>query len=80
MHCDACGKRLREHQHELLLRDLFTGQVLGHYHAGAAWDECMAQAGKYISRGAALQATFIHPDRCGDEQEHCDAGLSELVA
>ena len=79
-HCDACGKRMRPAHHELHLRDPRTGQRLGVYHAGITWGDCQAQATKYLVAGAVVQATVVHPDRCGANQEHCDAGLSEAVA
>lgn len=76
--CDSCGKRLRDNHHELIVSDHPSGQLIGRYHA--VWGECVAQATKYFVAGAVVQATFVHPDRCGDEQEHCDAGLAEVVA
>ena len=75
--CDACGRRVRPKHHELLLSDALTGQVIGHYHARP---DCQGAATKYLRSGAVIMATFVHPDRCGPEQEHCDAGLSEKVA
>ena len=75
--CDACNKRIRRNHHELLLSDFQTGQVVGHYHARP---ECQAAAVKYIVGGVVLNATFVHPDRCGDDQEHCDGGLTEWAA
>jgi hypothetical protein len=74
--CDACNRRLRPNQHELHLSDPLTGQLIGRYHAGAGWGECMAAAGKYAQRGTVLLGTFVHPDRCGGNQEHCDGGLA----
>jgi hypothetical protein len=55
--CDACGKRLRKNHHELLLRDLLTGQVIGHYHAGLAWSSCRAQAAKYTKPSSTRSVT-----------------------
>ncbi len=78
--CDSCGRRFRQNQHELHLSDFLTGQLLGRYHAGIGWGRCMEAGAKYVQPGAVTLASFIHPDRCGDDQEHCDAGLSELVA
>jgi hypothetical protein len=77
--CDACGKRMRENHHELHLSAPLTGQVLGRYHAGMAFGGCMVTASKYFSVGNAVKATFAHPDRCGDDQEHCDAGFADLA-
>ena len=78
--CDACGKRLREYHHELVLTDFVTDQVIGRYHAGAVYTECMQSATRYFVPGVALQATVVHPDRCGDDQENCDAGVADLGA
>jgi len=76
--CDCCKRRIRRNQHELVLSDLTTGQVIGHYHAH---QDCMVGASKYFyGKGAALRASFIHPDKCGENQQHCDAGLSEGAA
>ena len=33
-----------------------------------------------LTGGTVLVATFVHPDGCGEDQERCDAGLSEAVA
>jgi hypothetical protein len=74
---DACSRRIRRNQHELRLSDLATGQVVGHYHARL---DCQGAAAKYLVEGAVLRATFVHPDRCGDNQDHCDGGLSEWAA
>jgi len=75
--CDACNRRIRRNHHELLLSDFQTGQVVGHYHARPG---CQGAAAKYITDGAVLQVSFVHPDRCGDEQEYCDGGLPEWAA
>jgi hypothetical protein len=72
--CDACGRRIRTNTHELRLSDLVTGQFLGRYHAA-----CQAAAAKYVEPGAVLKFTIAHPRRCGPNQEHCDAALSEVV-
>jgi hypothetical protein len=74
--CDACGKRLRPGHHELHLSDLATGQVIGRYHAGVAFEGCTSRASKYMVGCATLRATIVHPDRCGAEQEACDVGRS----
>lgn len=74
--CDACNRRLRPSHHELHLSDALTGQLIGRYHAGVGWDGCMTAAGKYVRSGVVLVATFVHPDRCGPDQEHCDGGLA----
>lgn len=68
---------MRDNHHELVLSDPLTGQVLGHYHTGPAWPKCAPRAASYLGEGAVLQASFVHPDRCGEQQEHCEAGLSE---
>ena len=78
--CDACGKRVRAGHHEAVVRDALTGQLLGVYHAGLSWGSCQARAAKYTRPGVVLRVSFVHPDRCGPEQEHCDAGLAEAVA
>jgi len=75
--CDACNKRIRRNHHELRLTDPMTGQKVGHYHARP---ECQEAALKYLTSGAMLMATFVHPDRCGPDQERCDAELSEALA
>jgi hypothetical protein len=77
--CDACGKRMRPVHHELHLTDPMTGQVIGRYHAGIAWGDCQFHATKYLVVGAVVQAAVVHPDRCGAEMEHCDAGF-QVVA
>jgi len=76
LRCDACGKRVRRNQHELRLSDLITGQIIGCYHARP---ECMGAAKKYLEGGVALTATFAHPDRCGPNQENCDAGIGDAA-
>jgi hypothetical protein len=75
--CDSCNRRIRRNQHEFILRDFATGQVVGRYHARP---DCQAAAGKYIVPGVVLRGTFYHPERCGDDLEFCDAGLSEWAA
>jgi hypothetical protein len=75
--CDACDRRIRKNHHELRLTDPMTGQVVGHYHTRP---DCHQEAAKYLTGGTVLLATFVHPDRCGPDQEHCDGGWSELVA
>jgi predicted RNA-binding Zn-ribbon protein involved in translation (DUF1610 family) len=72
--CDACGRRLRPNHHELHLSDPQTGQLVGRYHA----PRCQAAAAKYFvaKLGVVLVATYVHPDRCGENQEHCDGGLA----
>jgi hypothetical protein len=74
--CDACNKRIRRNQHELVLSDFLTGQIVGHYHAPG----CQAAATKYLVGATVLRATYIHPDRCGLDQDLCDGGLREEVA
>jgi len=70
-HCDKCSCRVRPNHHALLLSDLLTGQRIGYYHA----PQCLEAAVKYITNGAAIRASFMHPDSCGPQQEHCNAGL-----
>jgi hypothetical protein len=74
--CDACNRRLRDNHHELQLSDPSTGQVIGRYHAPG----CQDAAARYFVPGVVLVATYVHPARCGPEQEYCDGGLSEEVA
>ena len=70
--CDACGKRLRPGHHEAVLTDFETGQQIGHYHAPG----CQGAALKYLMNGGGVfRMTYLHPDRCGPEQERCDGGL-----
>ena len=72
--CDACGRSLRPHHHEALLTDFATGQQIGRYHAPA----CQGAALKYLTRGGGMFGlTYLHPDRCGPDQELCDGGLGE---
>jgi hypothetical protein len=73
--CDACNRRLRRNQHELHLSDPRTGQVIGRYHTGEPHADCMAAAEKYLTSGAILMATVVHPDSC---QECCDVGLADM--
>jgi hypothetical protein len=74
--CDACNCRIRSNQHELHLSDPLTRQLIGRYHAGEGLGECMAAAGKYAQRGTVLMGTFVHPHRCGENQEHCNGGVA----
>lgn len=75
--CDACELPLRKSHHELVLRDFETRQVLGRYHVRP---ECRDAASRYFRPGVAVGATFLHPSRCGHEQENCDGGIFEVVA
>lgn len=75
--CDACNKRIRPAQHELLLRDLLSGQEIGRYHTRP---ECQSAVAKYLISEATLRATIFHPKRCGDDLESCDGGLMEGAA
>lgn len=76
--CDSCNRTIRKNQHELLLSDALTGQRVGHYHAVP---RCQESAVRYMmSPGAVLRASFVHPHRCGPDQEYCDGGLSEGAA
>ena len=75
--CDHCDKRIRKSHHAIRLSDLTTGQVIGRYHARPP---CQSAATKYIERGVALRFSVVHPARCGDGFEECDAALSEVVA
>jgi hypothetical protein len=75
--CDNCGRRIRRNHHGLVLTDPLTGQEVGRYHARPG---CKEKAVKYLTSGTVLAATFLHPDRCGPNQERCDAGLSEDAA
>ena len=77
LRCDACNRRIRRNQHELVLNDFLTGQEVGRYHARPG---CQDAIHKYIAGGAVLSVTFVHPDRCGGDQEHCDGGLPEWAA
>jgi hypothetical protein len=76
LRCDACDRRIRRSHHELILRDFDTRQVLGRYHVRR---ECRDAASKYFKPGVAIGATFVHPDRCGPDHEHCDAGAFEVT-
>jgi hypothetical protein len=78
--CDACSRRIRPNHHELHLSDPLTGQLIGVYHAGAGWSGCMSAASKYAKPGVVILGTFLHPDRCGPNQERCDGGAFEVVA
>jgi hypothetical protein len=76
--CDSCRRRISKRQHELVLSDFTTGQKVGHYHARP---DCQESAVEYMQQpGAVLMATFVHPDRCGPDQECCDGGVSEHAA
>ncbi len=75
--CDSCNRRIRPNQHEFVLRDLETGQVVGRYHTRLG---CQVAAAKYIVPGVALHGTVYHPERCGDDLERCDGGLPEWAA
>lgn len=77
LRCDACNRRIRLNQHELRLTDPRTGQQVGCYHVRP---ECQERAVTYLTSGAVLAATFLHPNSCGPNQEHCDAELSEAAA
>jgi hypothetical protein len=73
--CDACNKRLCPAHHELHLTDPRTGQVIGWYHSGEAYADCMARAEKYFRPGEVVLLNVVHPDRCGAEQELCTMGV-----
>lgn len=73
--CDACNRRIRPNQHEFVLRDFETGQVVGRYHCRP---ECQEADAKFA--GVVLRGTVYHPERCGDDLEHCDGALSEVSA
>jgi hypothetical protein len=75
--CDACNRRIRRNQHEFVLRDFVTGQIVGRYHARP---ECQAAAATYFVAGAVLRGTYYHPPKCSAELELCDGGLPEAVA
>lgn len=75
--CDSCNRRLRKNQHEFVLRDFETGQVVGRYHTRP---ECQAAAAKYMVAGVVLRGTVYHPKRCGADMEQCDGGVSEWAA
>jgi len=75
--CDSCNRRIRPNQHEFVLRDLETGQVVGRYHTRPG---CQVAAASYFVPGVALRATVYHPERCGDDREACDGGVSEWAA
>jgi hypothetical protein len=75
--CDRCNRRVRPGHHELRLTDPSSGQLVGRYHTRPA---CQEAATKYLTRGTVLVASFIHPDRCGPNQQYCDAGLTEDAA
>ncbi len=73
--CDGCDCAIRYSHHELVISDLATGQIVGRYHV-----ICQRDAAKYFVPGAVFQATYFHPERCGENQEFCDAGAFEVVA
>ncbi len=75
--CDSCNRRIRRNQHEFTLRDFETGQVVGRYHTRPG---CQVAAASYFVPGVALRATVYHPERCGDDREACDGGVSEWAA
>lgn len=75
--CDSCNKRFRRNQHEFLLRDLQTGQVVGRYHTRP---DCQETATRYLVPGVTLRGTFYHPERCGGDLARCDGGVSEWAA
>ncbi len=74
--CDGCDRAIRHSHHELVLKDFETGQVLGRYHAAT----CQHSASKYFAPGVVCEATYLHPERCGENQERCDSGIFEVVA
>jgi hypothetical protein len=77
--CDKCGKKIFPNHHELHLVDVETGQLIGRYHA----PRCQSAAVKYLGSDVGTDvflANFIHPARCGPEQELCDGGVFEVVA
>jgi hypothetical protein len=74
--CDGCERPIRDSQHELLLRDFTTGQILGRYHAAT----CQHSATEYFVPGMVTEVVYVHPDRCGENQEECDGGAFEVVA
>jgi len=73
--CDGCERPIRASHHELVLRDFETRQIIGRYHAAT----CQHSARKYFAPGVALEASYYHPDRCGPDQERCDAGAFEVA-
>jgi hypothetical protein len=75
--CDACGKRMRPSHHELHLTDPRSGQVIGHYHARP---DCQEAATRYFQAGVVLLVNIVHPHRCGNDFEACDAGLADMEA
>jgi predicted RNA-binding Zn-ribbon protein involved in translation (DUF1610 family) len=78
--CDSCARKITATQHELVLSDPETGQVIGSYHAGEGRQDCRQAATKYLTAGVVLAVTYYHPRRCGLNQELCDSGLREEVA
>ena len=75
--CDSCNRRINKSQHELVLSDALTGQKVGRYHARP---RCQESAIGYMTQpGVVLLATFVHPSRCGPQQEFCDGELSEAA-
>jgi len=76
--CDSCNRRIRKNHHEVVLRDLETGQTIGRYHARP---DCQSPAvTTYIVPGVAIRATVHHPERCGGDLESCDGGVPEWAA
>ena len=72
--CNACNKRIRLNQHEFILRDFETEQIIGRWHAA-----CQGAAAKHLT-AAAFRGTYYHPPRCGDDLSLCDGGLPEWAA
>ena len=75
--CDFCDRRIRRTHHEFVLRDFETGQVIARYHTKPG---CQVAAADYFVSGVAIRATVYHPERCGDDREACDGGVSEWAA
>jgi len=73
--CDDCQRPIRHSHHEWALRDPATNQLIGRYHG-----VCQHSASKYFGPGVVVLLTYYHPDRCGPNQERCDAGAFEEVA
>jgi hypothetical protein len=75
LRCDGCDRVIRDSHHELVLKDLATGQVVGRYHG-----ICQHSASRYFAPGAAFRAVYFHPARCGENQERCDSGCFEVAS
>ncbi len=73
--CDGCDHAIQHCHHELVISDFETGQVVGRYHV-----ICQHSASKYFVPGAVFRAVYYHPERCGENQQFCDAGAFEVVA